>query len=193
MITENKTIRTKKGDPMMFATLDDLDASVELLVFGNVLSTARELLAPDSIVIVRGRVDHKDRATTCLVVQQVDRFEPTAEEVEQAREQAARRPAVPSALRLRLDATALAASVLSELKDVLAGFPGDSEVVIELSTSVGERRLKLGREFRVAHGPGLHAELDALLGEAILDHSGADGARNVSAESERRASVAALP
>jgi DNA polymerase-3 subunit alpha len=194
MITETKRIRTKKGDPMMFATLDDLDGAVELLVFGNALSSAGDLLAVDSIVLVRGRVDHKDRATTCLVVQQVDRFEPTAEEVEEAREQAARRPVVPSALRLRLDATALAASVLSELKDVLTGFPGDCEVVIELSTSVGERRLKLGPEFRVAHGPGLHAELDALLGEAILDQSaGADATRNVSVESERRASVAAVP
>ncbi|HJS96886.1 MAG TPA: OB-fold nucleic acid binding domain-containing protein, partial [Solirubrobacteraceae bacterium] len=187
--TETKRIRTKKGDPMMFATLDDLEASVELLVFGNVLATAGEVLAQDSIVLVRGRVDHKDRETTCVVVQQVERFEPTAEEVEQAREQAARRPAMPSALRLRLDATALAASVLSELKDVLAGFPGESEVVIELSTSVGERRLKLGPEFRVAHGPGLHAELDALLGDAIL--SGSDATRNVSVASERRqASVA---
>jgi DNA polymerase III subunit alpha len=190
MIVENKTIRTKKGDPMMFATLDDLEASVELLVFGNVLSTARELLAPDSIVLIRGRVDHKDRETTCIVVQQVERFEPTAEEVEQAREEAARRPILPSALRLRLDATALAASVLSELKDVLAGFPGESEVVIELSTSVGDRRLKLGPDFRVAQGAGLHAELDALLGEAILS-AGDAGARNVSVESERRrASVA---
>ncbi len=189
MIAETKQIRTKKGDPMMFATLDDLEASVELLVFGNVLATAGEVLAQDSIVLVRGRVDHKDRETTCIVVQQVERFEPTAEEVEQAREQAARRPVMPSALRLRLDATALAASVLSELKDVLAGFPGESEVVIELSTSVGERRLKLGSEFRVAHGPGLHAELDALLGDAIL--SGSDATHNVSVESQRRqASVA---
>jgi DNA polymerase-3 subunit alpha len=175
---------------MMFATLDDLEASVELLVFGNVLSTARDLLAPDSIVLIRGRVDHKDRETTCIVVQQVERFEPTPEEVEQAREEAARRPTMPTALRLRLDATALAASVLSELKEVLAGFPGDSEVVIELSTSVGERRLKLGPDFRVTHGPGLHAELDALLGDAILS-AGDGGARNVSVESQRRqASVA---
>ncbi len=190
MIVENKTIRTKKGDPMMFATLDDLEASVELLVFGNVLSTARDLLAPDSIVLIRGRVDHKDRETTCIVVQQVERFEPTPEEVEHAREEAARRPAMPTALRLRLDATALAASVLPELKEVLAGYPGESEVVIELSTSVGERRLKLGPDFRVAHGPGLHADLDALLGDAILP-AGDGGARNVSVESQRRqASVA---
>jgi DNA polymerase-3 subunit alpha len=192
MIVENKTIRTKKGDPMMFATLDDLEASVELLVFGNVLSSARELLAPDSIVLIRGRVDHRDRENTCIVVQQVERFEPTAEEVERAREQAARRPATPSALRLRLDATALAASLLSELKDVLAGFPGESEVVIELSTSIGDRRLKLGPDYRVAPCASLSAELDHLLGHAILPNGAeSDAAGNVSIESERRASVAA--
>ena len=75
--------------------------------------------------------------------------------------------------------------MLRELKDVLADFPGECEVVIDLSTSVGERRLKLGPDFRVTHSASLHAELDRLLGHAIL----ADGdveADNVSLESERR-------
>ncbi|HUA72015.1 MAG TPA: OB-fold nucleic acid binding domain-containing protein, partial [Solirubrobacteraceae bacterium] len=190
MITETKKIRTKKGDPMMFATLDDLEGSVELLVFGNALAAAGEVLAPDSIVLVRGRVDHKDREKTCIVVQQIEPFRPSAEEVSEAEAQEARQVATPSALRLRLDATALAASVLGELKDVLADFPGDCEVVIDLSTSIGERRLKLGPEFRVAHSASLHAELDRLLGHAIL--AGGDlEAENVSVESERRRAGAA--
>jgi DNA polymerase-3 subunit alpha len=176
---------------MMFATLDDLDASVELLVFGNALAAAGEVLAPDSIVLVRGRVDHKDREKTCIVAQQIEPFRPSAEEVSEAQEQEARQAAaIPSALRLRLDATALAASVLGELKDVLAGFPGECEVVIELSTSVGDRRLRLGRDFRVAHSAALHSQLDDLLGHAIL--SGGDvEAENVSEESERRRARAA--
>ena len=40
--------------------------------------------------------------------------------------------------------------------------------MIELRTTVGQRRLKLGREYRVTRGAGLHAELDALLGAAII-------------------------
>jgi DNA polymerase III subunit alpha len=168
MITQSKKIRTKKGDPMMFATLDDLESSIEIIVFGKALGASEEALAPDSIVVVRGRVDHKDREKTCLIAQQVDRFDPTPEEVEQAEEQAAKVVMAPSALRLRLDATVLQASIVGELKDVLAGFPGESDVVIELSTSVGPRRLKLGPSFRVARSASLHAELDSLLGTAIL-------------------------
>ena len=52
--SQAKRIRTKKGDPMMFATLDDLEGQVELLVFGNVLADGRGALAADAIVVVRG-------------------------------------------------------------------------------------------------------------------------------------------
>ena len=173
MITQAKRIRTKKGDPMMFAMLDDLEASVEIIVFGKALAANEGALAADSIVLVRGRVDHKDRERTCIVAQQIDRFEPTPDEVREAQEQAAKPIAAPSALQLRLDASALPASVIGELKELLAGFPGESDVVIELSTSVGHRRLRLGPGFRVSRSAGLHAELDALLGVAILAGSAA--------------------
>jgi DNA polymerase III subunit alpha len=169
MITQAKRIRTKKGDWMMFATLDDLESAVEVLVFGNALEASGDALAPDTIVLVRGRVDHKDRDKTCVVAQQVDRFEPTPDEVRTAVERAARRARPPTALRLRLNASALPATVVGELKEVLAGFPGESDVVIELGTSVGHRRLRLGPGFRVERSAaGLHAELDALLGDAMM-------------------------
>ena len=142
-------------------------------------------------MLVRGRVDHKDRDKTCIVAQQIEPFRPSAEEVSEAEEQEATQVAAPTALRLRLDATALAASVLGDLKDVLADFPGDCEVVIDLSTSIGDRRLKLGPDFRVAHSASLNAELYGLLGHAILA-DGNGGAKNVSVESEDRRAAAAL-
>jgi DNA-directed DNA polymerase III PolC len=168
MVTQAKKIKTKKGDFMMFATLYDLETSVEIIVFGKTLATCEDALQTDSIVLVRGKVDHKDRDTTCLIAQQVEPFQPTEEEVLEAQVQAAKPVLSPSALRLRLDATALPASVLGELKDLLSGFPGESEVVIELSTTVGHRRLKLGPSFRVSRDAGLYAELDALLGSALM-------------------------
>ena len=168
MITQAKRIRTKKGEMMMFATLDDLEGSVEVLVFGKALAAGEDALAPDAIVLVRGRVDHKDREKTCVVAQHAERFEPTAEEVEQASERAARAAEPPDPLCLRLDASLLAPTALSELSDVLSGFPGSAEVVIELRTSIGARRLRLGSEFRVARSPGLHAELETLFGPALL-------------------------
>src|SRR5581483_4974908 len=113
MIVAAKRIRTKKGDPMMFATLDDLESSVEVLVFGKALAENEAALAADSIVVVRGRVDHKDRDKTCIVAQQIERFEPSVEEVRVATEQEAVAARVPEALRLRLDAGSLPSTALA--------------------------------------------------------------------------------
>ena len=70
---------------MMFATLDDLEGSVEMLVFGKALDGVRgRRSAVDEVVLVRGRVDHRRQGHVA------DRaggraFEPTPEEVEAAR------------------------------------------------------------------------------------------------------------
>jgi hypothetical protein len=169
MITQARKFRTKKGDPMMFATLDDLETSVEMVVFGKTLGETKEdALAVDSIVLVRGRVDHKDREKTCIVVQQIDPFAPTDAEVQAAQAEAEKALIPPAPLRLSLDAAALPASALDELKDLLVGFPGESDVVVELQTSTGPRRLRLGSGYRVERTPSLHAELAALLGAAII-------------------------
>ncbi len=183
MVTQARRIKTKKGDWMMFATLYDLQTSVEIIVFGKALVASEDALKTDSIVLVRGKVDHKDRETTCLIAQQVERFAPSEEEVLTAQVRAVEPILAPSALRLRLDATALPGSVLGELKELLAGFPGESDVVIELITTIGHRRLKLGPSYRVARSAGLHAELDALLGSALITEMAAAAA----AEAGRRA------
>src|SRR5919106_1334161 len=88
MIAECKRIRTKKGDPMMFATLDDLEGQVELLVFNSAYAANADKVDLDKIVIVRGRVDHKEAGETKLVAQEVTPFEPSEEEILHAAEQA---------------------------------------------------------------------------------------------------------
>ena len=50
----------------------------------------------------------------------------------------------------------------------LAASPGEIEVVIELATSSGRRRLKLGPDYRVTRTAGLRAQLDQLLGPALI-------------------------
>jgi DNA polymerase-3 subunit alpha len=165
IVTVTKRIRTKKGDPMMFATLDDLAGQVEMLVFGNALAAAEGALAADKVVVVRGRVDHKDATRTCLIVAEAEEFAPAPEELAAAAARAAARAAPPRALRVALDAAQLRAGIIDDLKDLLAKHPGDADVVLEMRTAAGARRLRLGDGFRVKADTGLRAELHELLGE----------------------------
>jgi DNA polymerase-3 subunit alpha len=171
IITAAKRIRTKKGDPMMFATLDDLEGSIEVLIFGNALADYEGVLGVDDIVLVRGRVDHGDKGTS-LVAQAVEPFRPTPEEVEAAREAAALEPVGPQPLTVTLDAARLPASIIDELKHVLGNHTGEAEVVLDIRTSVGARTLRLGEGFRVSPTPSLRAELEHILGPAAVQAAG---------------------
>jgi DNA polymerase III subunit alpha len=148
MIVECKRIRTKKGDPMMFATLDDLEGQVEILVFNSAYQSNADKIDVDKLVIVRGRVDHKEQGETKIVVQDVQPFEPTPEEVDKARETMAEQDAKallpPPRLVLRV-APSVPASFLDELRAVVTRYRGDQE----LELVVGERSLVLGGDFRV--------------------------------------------
>jgi DNA polymerase-3 subunit alpha len=168
IVTEAKRIRTRAGDHMMFATLDDLEGSVEMLVFGKALAEHEAVLAVDRVVLVRGRVDHKEAGKTCLVVQSAETFAPSEQELAQAREAAARAATPARPVCLRVDAARLPVGVIDELKHVIGNFPGPAEVVLEMDTRTGPRRLRLGEAYRVEPTPTLRAELEQVLAPAVL-------------------------
>jgi DNA polymerase III subunit alpha len=162
MIAECKRIRTRKGDPMMFATLDDLEGQVELLVFNSAYAANAEKVDVDKIVIVRGRVDKKEEGEIKLVAQEVEAFEPTAEEVAAAAEQA---DAEPSLRRLTIQVDpGVPESFLDDLREVVSHHRGEHELLL----CVGERRLLLGPDWRVSADGACRAELAGLTGASRL-------------------------
>jgi DNA polymerase-3 subunit alpha len=175
LITQAKRIRTKSGEKMAFATLDDLEGQVEMLIFNSAYSSNEEQVAADRRVIVRGRVDHKERGETKLVVQSIEPFEPTPEEIAAAgappEEVGARRlrpVREPETFVVRVDARRCDDGLIGDLKSLLEHFPGESEVQLEMATSTGPRRLRFGPGYRVTPTRQLRSELDDLLGPGAL-------------------------
>jgi DNA polymerase-3 subunit alpha len=161
MIAECKRIRTRNGDPMMFATLDDLEGQVEMLVFNSAYEKNNAVVENDAVVVVRGRVDHKERGETKLVAQEITVFEPDNEEIERAR-RAAEKATAPKRIKLvvRSDAPA---TFLEELMHVVKNFPGRDELMLQ----IGERSLLLGDQFRIEAVHARH-ELAQLPGAGSL-------------------------
>jgi DNA polymerase-3 subunit alpha len=150
MIAESKRIKTKKGDDMMFATLDDLEGQCEILVFNSAFEKNAGKIQNDAVLLVRGRVDHKERGETKLVVQECEVFEPDNEEVQRAAAAAARAEA-PKRLRLVVSPDA-PATFLDELRHVVRTFPGRDELMLQ----IGERSLLLGDDFRISAAQARH-------------------------------------
>ncbi len=65
--------QTKKGDPMGFVSVEDLQGHLELVVFPKVWKDVSKWLAPEQIVIIRGKVDAKGSGTPKILVDSLSR------------------------------------------------------------------------------------------------------------------------
>ena len=163
IVVECKKIRTKSGNQMMFATLDDVEGQVEMLVFKADQAESAQVIQPDAIVLVRGRLDHKDRGETKLVVQEAQRFEPDEAEIAKATKLVpAAAPAGP--FEVPIDLSRWSDELCEELKAVFEHHKGDQEVHLV----VGGRRYRIGERYRVKPSGLLRSDLDELLNATAL-------------------------
>ena len=65
LVTTVRGIRTKKGKPMGFATLEDIQGTVELVVFPKTWEKYHELLKTDTVICAEGNWTHKAATPRC--------------------------------------------------------------------------------------------------------------------------------
>ncbi|MEA5076740.1 MAG: DNA polymerase III subunit alpha, partial [Coriobacteriia bacterium] len=146
-------IATKAGKLMATFTLEDLEGSMEGVLFPQTYEKYRDTIAVDMVVRVRAKVERSDRGLKLIAHE----IEPLAASGEFERP--------PQALMVRAPIELLANGNGTRFKDILSRYPGRDHVVVQLQTGNGAKQLKMGEEYRVdATSSGLHAELKELLG-----------------------------
>ncbi len=74
MLTDLKTVITKKGEPMAILQLEDLSGRVEAVVFPKVYDKVKEFLQKDNRLIIWGKTDRKDE-TVQLHIEDMQKIE----------------------------------------------------------------------------------------------------------------------
>jgi DNA polymerase-3 subunit alpha len=156
LIRETKAIKTKRGERMAFATLEDRQGTVELTLFSRVYSVVADLLTADSAVIAQGQVQKDEQAVKLLVDTLIPLVK--AEETWTA------------SVHLTLDVTRADRDVLLRLREVLGHYPGSCRTYLHLnSPGVAEAVLELPSGVHLKAGAALRREVSDLLGYAALE------------------------
>lgn len=71
-------------------------------------------------------------------------------------------------VRIEVDARRAPADAIERLRAICQDFRGDHPVVVDLTTSSGRRRLRLGAGYRVRPDSALFAEINASVGAVTL-------------------------
>jgi len=145
---------TKKGDTWAIATVEDLEGSIDVMFFPATYQLHALMLAEDTIVAVKGRLDRRDEspqviASECRVLD-VDDADTTG-------------PVV-----VTLPAVRCTAPVVEQLRDVLSTHPGLTEVQLRLTANGKTTVMRLDHGLRVTPSPSLVGDLKQLLGPSCL-------------------------
>lgn len=153
MITQVQRKQTKNGDFWAIITVEDLDASVEVMLFPKVYQLASTALANDIIVRIKGRVRERDDS------RELQANELTLPDVNEG-------PTGP--VVISLPASRCTPPVVQELRQVLTNHPGATEVRLRLISSSQTTLWRLDQGLRVTPSMPLMADLKALLGPSCL-------------------------
>jgi len=160
-----RLLKTKKGDRMATFVLEDLDGTLEVLVFPETYSKVALRLADDQVVVVKGKAEAVDEGKPRLLASEVLSLEQTR--LSEARRLTVR---VPLALWDRNKG--------ERLRDILGARQGDCSVLIELTRPDAPAvTLAPSARYRVRPDAGLRDEIEALFGAGSVRYSRTNGGR----------------
>lgn len=172
MVASAHHLFTREHQPFVSAVLEDLDGSIEVMVWPNVYSSTRDLWEEGNILLVQGKVRLKDDRVQ-LNCDSVRRYQPESVESEAAvTSQPAEAPIVVAPAeshRLVISITQTSdedgdTAYLNKLIDILKDFPGQDEVNLCLIDDERMVNLKLS-SIHINYCSELHQRLAELVGE----------------------------
>ena len=154
LITALQRKTTKKGDMWAIATVEDLEGSIDCLLFPSTYQTVSTELAEDLIVSMKGRVD------TSKGMPELRVMEMTIPEISAA--------GADGPVTITVPALRCSERVITDLRGVLEDNPGMSEVRLKLLEPGRATLMKLDSRLAVRPSAALYASLKALLGPSCL-------------------------
>lgn len=148
LVTAKSDLMTKKNEAMTFLTVEDLYGEAEIIVFPKLFRQVRTILAEDSILEIRGRLQ---------ITEQDERAKIIAESIRET----GRAEDAAGTLYLRLASES--DEKTGRVMDMLRAYPGPADVGLYFEK---EQKKVKGKNFRInAAAPALLTGLQHLLGE----------------------------
>ena len=172
LITEVKNITTKKGDPMAVIGLEDLESTVEVVIFPDAYKTAGDLVE-GRVVWIRGKVNINQNSRN-------RKSENGEAEKEERQIQADRVIDIESVTEQQTSALEVTisesdvenAEKLKALQKIAAANKGDLDLILRLMSSrYGEVIAKCGKAYNIIYTPTVIEQVEGLFGENCIKPS----------------------
>jgi len=154
VVAKFREITTKRGDRMGFVTLEDLQGTVELVVFSDVYSKSHFLIKGEHPIFVMGNVD-TDGETVKVIASEIMSIDAISENLTKS-------------IHFFLHQPEINTHHLSQLKNILSRFPGECHGFVHLIVpDKSETILSLPDDLRLTPSIQLVTSVNKLFGHKV--------------------------
>jgi DNA polymerase-3 subunit alpha len=151
LISDQRVVIDRKGNPMSFVTMEDFHGSYEVIVFSSCYQKQRGKLLQDSIVVVKGKISVRDRGEGKVIADEIYT-------IDEALRFLSRKVHV----TLRSDSFGM--NELEVLRDVVGRYPGERDLVIHWRKNGSEKYIVRSRNMSIAPGLEFIDEMKRITG-----------------------------
>ncbi|MCP3901206.1 MAG: DNA polymerase III subunit alpha, partial [Desulfobacteraceae bacterium] len=146
-----KAHKTKKGDMMAFASIDDGQGIIEIVVFPNLYIDTHQLITGEEPVILEGDIQKKENSVN-LIAQKIIPIDNAEEEWT-------------ASIVVNIDQSLNTIENLDKLKSVFSMYPGKcSSYIAVKSKEQPDVLIKTSDEFKVSSTKDFFREVDSIFG-----------------------------
>lgn len=157
LIRSCKQLKSKKGDPMAFLTIEDLLNAVEVIVFPNTFAECHTLLSSTETIIIQGTVQNDERGPKIIAE--------SLELLPQARDTHT------ESIRIRLDSEKVSRKRLESLKQVLYRYHGNCPLMVTMHfAGQGEVDIEILKDLTVRPCREFTEEIEGILNYKALSY-----------------------
>jgi DNA polymerase-3 subunit alpha len=151
-----KIHKTKKGDMMAFAAIEDQSGNIEVVVFPELYAEVHMHLAAEEIVILEAVVQKKEN-TVKLIAEKIIPIEKASEEWA-------------NGVIIKLDAEKSSLITLEQLKTILKKYPGECPTYLNIEIDqTPPLMIKLAGDYHTASDSSFYKEIEELIGEGRIE------------------------
>ncbi len=164
MVVRVKKITTRKNQLMAFATIEDLRGSIDVTIFPKLYEECIQHLIEDSIVLVRGKANRRERANGDEEGGEVGIICDSILPIATAFNGNGNGNGGPKAVNIKIGS--LPRKDLVHLQTVLGAYPGENPVFFHVAQNGSTRRVSV--EHRIDPSTRCLGELERLLGKEVV-------------------------
>ncbi|MFQ5864454.1 MAG: DNA polymerase III subunit alpha [bacterium] len=151
IVTECKMVVDRNNNQMAFLTLEDFCGTAEIIAFSKIYESYRELIQPDSMVLISGRTNSREEEETKILC---DEVVPLSDLWERYGKN----------LYLTMDALAVDDPILNQVTEILVQNPGNCNLFISLRIPEAKRQVIKSKKLKVNPAPEVIFRLRDILG-----------------------------